>query len=60
MDKHRVQGAGRLAKGSVKKALGKITGDRRLQAKGAAARTAGRVQGTLGKAKDGLRGTFKK
>lgn len=59
MDKHRVEGAGRQTKGSMKKALGKITGNRRLQAKGATAGTTGRVQSTLGKARDRVRGAKK-
>lgn len=52
MDKDRVEGAVHQAKGSVKEAAGKVTGDKKTQAEGAAEKTAGKVQNTAGGAKD--------
>ena len=52
MDKDRVEGAGHQAKGSVKEAVGKMTGDKKTQASGAAEKAAGKVQNTAGGAKD--------
>ena len=60
MDKDRVKGAGKQARGSVKKAIGKVTGDTRTQAEGAAEKIAGKVQSGFGKAKDAVRNAFKK
>jgi uncharacterized protein YjbJ (UPF0337 family) len=60
MDKNRIEGAGRQAKGSVKKAIGKITGDRETEVEGAAEKTAGKVHSAFGKAKDRVRDTLKK
>ena len=36
MDKDRIEGAGKQAKGSVKEALGKVTGDAKTEADGKA------------------------
>jgi uncharacterized protein YjbJ (UPF0337 family) len=52
MDKDRVEGAGHQAKGSVKEAVGKMTGDKKTQASGAAEKAAGKVQNAAGGAKD--------
>ena len=52
MDKDRVEGAGHQAKGSVKEAVGKVTGDKKTQASGAAEKAAGKVQNTAGGVKD--------
>jgi uncharacterized protein YjbJ (UPF0337 family) len=52
MDKDRVEGAAHQAKGSVKEAVGKMTGDKKTQAEGTAEKTAGKVQNTAGGAKD--------
>jgi len=46
------QGAGHQAKGSVKEAVGKMTGDKKTQASGAAEKAAGKVQNAAGGAKD--------
>jgi uncharacterized protein YjbJ (UPF0337 family) len=43
-DKDRVAGSARKAKGSVKEAISKVTGDSKTQAEGAAEKTAGRAQ----------------
>ena len=55
MDNDRIEGAGKQLKGSIKEAIGKITGDRSAQVEGAAEKAAGKVQSTLGKAKDAAR-----
>jgi uncharacterized protein YjbJ (UPF0337 family) len=52
MDKDRVEGAGHQAKGSVKEAVGKMTGDKKTEASGAAEKAAGKVQNAAGGAKD--------
>ena len=60
MDKDRVQGAVRQVKGSIKEAIGKITGDTKTQVEGAGEKTAGKVQSAVGGGKDEARETVKK
>lgn len=60
MDKDRIDGAAEQAKGSVKEAIGKVTGNKTTQAEGAAEKTAGKVEGEAGKAKDAVRDAVKK
>jgi uncharacterized protein YjbJ (UPF0337 family) len=55
MDKDRVEGAMHQAKGSVKEAVGKVTGDKKTQAEGVAEKAAGKVQNSVGGAKDAVR-----
>jgi uncharacterized protein YjbJ (UPF0337 family) len=55
MDKDRVEGAAHQAKGSVKEAAGKVTGDKKTQAEGAAEKAAGKVQNAAGGAKDAVK-----
>ena len=52
MDKDRVEGTGHQVKGTVKEAIGKVTGDKKTQASGAAEKAAGKVQNAVGGAKD--------
>jgi uncharacterized protein YjbJ (UPF0337 family) len=52
MDNDRIAGAAQQAKGSVKEAIGKITGDAKAQAEGRAEKTAGKVQNAAGGVKD--------
>ena len=59
MDKDRVGGAGKEAKGSVKEAIGKVTGDKKIQAEGATEKAGGKVQSGVGKAKDAARDAVK-
>ena len=54
MDKDRIEGSANQAKGAVKQAAGKITGDAKLQAEGAADKAAGKVQNAVGGVKDAL------
>ncbi len=55
MDKDRVEGSLKQAKGNVKEAAGKVTGDTKLQAEGKADKAAGKVQNAVGGLKDQLR-----
>jgi uncharacterized protein YjbJ (UPF0337 family) len=59
MDKDRVKGSAQQAKGAVKEAAGKVTGDAKLQAEGKADKTAGKIRNAIGGLKDTLRGTRK-
>jgi len=55
MDKDRVEGLAHQAKGAVKEAAGKVTGDTKTQAEGAAEKAAGKVQNAAGGVKDKAR-----
>jgi len=59
MDKDRIEGSANQAKGAVKEAAGKLTGDAKLQAEGAADKAKGKVQNAIGGAKDALRDASK-
>jgi uncharacterized protein YjbJ (UPF0337 family) len=59
MDRDRVAGSAKKTKGSVKEAIGKVTGDSKTQAEGAAERMAGRAQNAVGGVKDTLRDAIK-
>ena len=48
MDKDRIAGSAKQVKGSIKEAIGKVTGDTKTQAEGAAEKAAGNVQNTVG------------
>jgi uncharacterized protein YjbJ (UPF0337 family) len=60
MDSDRIQGAGKQVKGTVKQAIGKVTGNKQTEVEGAAEKMVGKVQGKVGKAKDTVRDTFRK
>ena len=60
MDKDRVEGVGQQAKGAVKEAFGKVTGDTKTEAEGKADKTAGKAQNAVGGAKDAARDTLNK
>jgi len=55
MDKDRIEGAAHQAKGAMKDAAGKLTGDTEMQAEGKAEKAAGKVQNAIGGAKDKMR-----
>ena len=55
MDKDRMEGSANQAKGSIKQAAGKLTGDAKLQAEGTADKAKGKVQNAIGGAKDAIR-----
>lgn len=48
MNDHRIKGEAHALKGSIKEAIGKITGDRRIEAEGAAEKLAGKTQAGAG------------
>ena len=60
MDKDRTEGLASQAKGAVKQAAGKVTGNERLEAEGTAERTGGKVQEGVGKGKDAVRDVLDK
>ena len=55
MDKDRIEGAAREAKGKVKETFGKVTGDAKTEGEGKAEKVAGKMQNVVGGAKDALR-----
>ncbi len=55
MDKDRAEGIGHQIKGAVKEALGKVTGDHKVEAEGTAENAGGKVQNAFGGAKDAVR-----
>ena len=56
MDKDRIKGVAQQAKGAVKEAIGKATGDAKLEAEGKTDKVAGKMQNAVGGFKDTLRG----
>lgn len=60
MHKDQIEGAGKQAKGAVKEAAGKLTGDRKLEAEGKIDKAAGKIQGEVGKAKEAARDALKR
>ena len=56
IDKDRVKGSANQAKGAVKEAAGKLTGDAKLEAEGKTDKLKGKVQNAVGGVKDALRG----
>jgi uncharacterized protein YjbJ (UPF0337 family) len=59
MHKDTAKGAAKDAKGSVKEAVGKATGNERLEGEGAGDRVAGKVQKGVGNLKDAARDALK-
>ncbi len=59
MDKDRVDGVADKIAGSMKEAIGKVTGDIKLQAEGTAQKSGGIVQDKVGKANDADREVVK-
>jgi uncharacterized protein YjbJ (UPF0337 family) len=55
-DHDRIEGAAKQAGGNIKEAVGKVTGDEKLQAEGKAEQVEGKVQNTVGGIKDAIRG----
>ena len=56
VDKDRIQGSAEQAKGKVKEAVGKATGDSKLEGEGKADQFKGKVRNAVGGLKDTLRG----
>ena len=59
MHKDEIKGAARDAKGSLKEAAGKATGNERLEAEGVAEKTAGKIQKGVGNLKEAARNALK-
>ena len=60
MDKDRIVGSGKVIKGSVKEAIGKVTGDAKLETEGKADKVEGKIQNAVGGVKDAVRDALKK
>jgi uncharacterized protein YjbJ (UPF0337 family) len=56
MDKDRVEGSAKQAKGKVKEVAGKALGDTKTETEGKADQVKGKVQNTVGGIKDSLKG----
>jgi uncharacterized protein YjbJ (UPF0337 family) len=60
MDKDRIAGAAKEAKGAVKQTAGKVLGDAKLAADGKSEKFEGKVQNAIGGVKDSVRDNLKK
>jgi len=60
MSQNRMSGAGHEAKGVIKEAAGRLSGNRRMQAEGVAEKLAGRAQKNIGKAQNKTAKAIKK
>ncbi len=60
MDKDRIAGAAKQAKGAIKEAAGKLLGDSKLVAEGKRDKVEGKVQNAIGGLKDTVRDALKK
>jgi uncharacterized protein YjbJ (UPF0337 family) len=59
IDKDRIKGAADKAKGTIKEVIGKVTGDQKLKAEGAADKAKGAAKSAAGGAKDTIRDVTK-
>ena len=60
VDENRVTGALHQAEGAVKEGFGKLTGDKKTEAEGAAEKAGGKVENAVGGVKDTARDAFNK
>jgi uncharacterized protein YjbJ (UPF0337 family) len=60
MDKDRIVGAAKKAKGAVKVAVGKAIGDAKLVAEGKSDKVEGKIQNAVGGLKDTVKDALKK
>ena len=60
MDKDRIKGAAQNAKGKMKEAAGKATGDAKLKTEGKADQASGKMRNAVGGAKDAVRDAARK
>jgi len=60
MDKDRIAGSMKQAKGAIKEAVGNLTGDAKLRADGKADKLDGKVQNAVGGVNDAVRDALKK
>lgn len=56
MDKDRIEGSAKQAKGTIRRFFGRLFGDRKMQVDGAAEEKIGKAQNAVGGIKDTLRG----
>ena len=59
MDKEHVRGAADKAKGAIKDAAGKVTGDKEMQAEGKMDKAKGAAHTAMGDAKDAVKNATK-
>lgn len=55
VDSDRIKGSAKQAGGAIKKEVGKALGDKKMEGEGAAKQAEGKMQNTIGGAKDKLR-----
>ncbi|HXP97487.1 MAG TPA: CsbD family protein [Telmatospirillum sp.] len=55
MNKDRIAGVAKQAKGALEETAGKVLGDAKLSAEGTADKAAGKVQNAVGSVKDALK-----
>ena len=60
MNKDQVKGRTNTVTGKVKETVGKATGDKELEIKGAAEKTGGKVRSTIGDVKEDIKEDIKK
>ena len=60
MDKDRIEGSIKEAKGAIKETIGKVAGDAKLQAEGTAEKLAGKAQNAVGGLRDAAHDALKK
>jgi uncharacterized protein YjbJ (UPF0337 family) len=56
MDRDRIKGSAKQARGKMKEIAGKVTGDAKLRSEGSAEKAAGKFQNAVGGLEDKLRG----
>lgn len=59
MDKDRIKGAAQTIKGTIKKTIGKLVGNKKLETDGKIDEASGRVRKAVGEAKDVVRDDIK-
>ena len=60
MDKDRIKGSFKQFSGRIKKAAGKLLGDKKTESEGKAEKTEGEIQNAVGSVKDTVRETISK
>lgn len=60
MDENRIEGLAKEAKGSIKEAIGKLTGNATTEAEGKIEKVAGKTQAAAGKGVDAAKDVLKK
>ena len=60
MDKNRIAGSAKEAKGTLKEAIGKVIGDAKLRSEGKSDKVEGKIQNAIGSVNDVVRESLKK